>query len=223
MEKGRSCLGVVACFSSFWRCITTRHLAWGIGFFGLFSFCVALAWEHSGAKPCILCHVERWMFLAGGLLAFVPLFFRGLTAQRLLALTTAVWCGLVVVVFYHYGIQMRWFHLPNACHFSMPDVSIVMLERLLSTRTQAACSNIPFSFLGQPPTFYILFTALKLAILGLWGFLRRAPQAMKKSTASAKRSGGTAKASTAKTKGTDHRVKSPSKRAKPRARRPKGS
>lgn len=142
-------------------------------FLGISAFAIGLLWESTGATPCILCKLERWLFLSAGLCATLPLLtYRVVTKQRLTLFGTTIWCSLCVTFFRHYGIQMKWFSLPHACHFSLPQTDLLTLEKMLASRIQIQCDHMPFLFLGQPPTFYLFFLCAGAMLFSMWLFIR---------------------------------------------------
>lgn len=151
---------------------SVHQLALFSGILGITAFLASLAWQWIGAVPCILCTLERHIFLVGGTLSLLALAFDGQNGQRFLSFSITAWLCLAIVSFRHMGIQEGWFSLPKACKAAIPLMDINKLEAFLSSREQSSCDTIPFTVLGLPPTFFILGVALFLAALCFWGFLK---------------------------------------------------
>ena len=154
--------------------INPKHVGLFVGLFGIAGFLAALVWQMLGATPCFLCLVERYLFLAAGIVALISFGCPGLCAQRLLACSGTLWICLSFTAFYHMGIQFRWFRAPSVCQASsLPlEDSIEALEAFLSSKTQVSCTAIEFTFLGLPPTFYLLGVASCFTLLCFWAFVK---------------------------------------------------
>ncbi|MEH0002028.1 MAG: disulfide bond formation protein B [Holosporaceae bacterium] len=155
--------------------INPRHIGLFVGLFGISGFLAAVLWQMLGATPCFLCLVERYLFLAGGLVALATFRCSALCAQRLLACSGTLWACLSFTTFYHMGIQFRWLRAPSVCQASsLPlEDSVEALEAFLSSKTQVSCTAIEFTFLGLPPTFYLLGVASCFTLFCFWGFTQK--------------------------------------------------
>jgi len=136
-------------------------------FFGIGGFFISFLWQWLGATPCYLCILERWTFLEAGLFATPVLFISStLWQQRLLAISGASWLGLMIILAYHMGIQFKWFSLPHYCQSAVPlEGNPLDILVYLTQKPQTTCDAIEFTFLGLPPTFYMLILSSFLTVL----------------------------------------------------------
>ena len=136
-----------------------------VAFSGIGACIAAFVWESLGAIPCLLCKVERLVFLAAGVSALLSL----LGARKIfLWLSALFWFGASGVLFTHMGIQLGWFPLPQVCRVDIPLTSAEAIEKALLAKPQVSCDTIEFTLFGLPPTFYLLGFALVMLSACLW-------------------------------------------------------
>lgn len=143
---------------------------------GLGFFISALIWEFLGAQPCSFCLIERRLFLLGGVICMLGLNFRKFWYPYVSAATALVWSFLSIVLIRHVGVQYKWFSLPQTCKAKIPWGNVDAMARFLSTKPQATCDQIEFTFLGLAPTVYLLIIGLGLFFVFGWGFFKEKDQ-----------------------------------------------
>lgn len=148
----------------------------GVAFLGSFAWLVGQGLEVYGKWPaCRLCHVERWIFLAMGLMAFLRIFMKVLRRSK--GWSNFLGGGVILlclmgsgVAGYHTALQFHWIALPSFCQLPTADT----LEQFMALPS-ATCDQWTLSFLYLPLPLYLCVGWLVLA-LGSARFLKSPPR-----------------------------------------------
>jgi disulfide bond formation protein DsbB len=117
--------------------------------------------EHFPA--CILCHVERWIFLAGGIASFFAgLWWPRFSSKLACGVACFTWLGGSAVALYHSAIQFHLLPLPHFCTIQEAD----SLDSFLKT-SSISCDQRSLELFGIPVPLYLaaLFTVYALLCL----------------------------------------------------------
>ena len=131
---------------------------------GIMGFIVGQLLEDSfGIRGCLLCHIERWVLLAGGIFSllagvFWPSLFGLLMAYHILF----VWIGGGLTALYHAGVQYHLLPLPSFCSVQNAQT----LTEFLSM-PKVSCDQRTLELFSIPASVYlsILFAVLSLVCI----------------------------------------------------------
>jgi disulfide bond formation protein DsbB len=151
--------------------ITPFWILLGMTGMGVGAFFLGSLLENYGNFPaCILCHVERWIFLLGGVLAFLTWIWRKAKGGVwLCALLSLVWCVGSGIGFYHAAIQYHFLEKPSFCH--VKEVEGDSLDSQLANflaEPKASCDQRTLDIFSIPASLYIGVTLLISGIVGFW-------------------------------------------------------
>ena len=119
-----------------------------------------------GLKPCVLCHYQRYAYIAAlafGLLGLfaAPRLLTGLAGLAFLA-------GAAIAVF-HIGVEQQWWEGTAGCHAPALnlDASIEELRNSLLNTEFVACDKIAWSLFGISMAGYNALFSLIFALASL--------------------------------------------------------
>ena len=139
-------------------------------FAALFTALMAQYW--GGLAPCILCHYQRYPYVAGLLVALVAALFwpsRWLAALGILCIAAS---GAVAV--FHVGVEQQWWAGTNACAGTPIDIGQDpgSFIQALQTQPLVRCDRPAWTWAGISMTGYNLLYAV--TGVGLLAYLARA-------------------------------------------------
>ncbi|MGL5784327.1 MAG: disulfide bond formation protein B [Alphaproteobacteria bacterium] len=140
-------------------------ILFSIGCFGLFGASIALeVWGEFSS--CVLCKVERFFFLGGGMFAGLTCFMGDRKLLLSLKFLSVVWFGGAGVALYHTAVQQHWVEIPSFCRVQEPAGETVeeMAENLLKLR-HIPCDQITLSLGGIPAPVYLIFLMTILGVI----------------------------------------------------------
>jgi disulfide bond formation protein DsbB len=149
-----------------------------VGCLGIFGGSLAL--EMWGQVPaCMLCKLERFFFLGGGIFAGLACFVGKKKLLCSLKLLSVVWFGGAGVALYHTAIQHHWIAAPGFCRVQEPEGKTVqeMAENLLNIR-HIPCDQVTLSLGGISAPVYLIVLMTALGVISwnmgrISGFLCR--------------------------------------------------
>lgn len=157
--------------------ITSRSLLIIILIICLGVFIMANVMEHYfGVQACKLCHYERTVFMATGVIAFLGLLFPKHSRYWTILILGLAFLGGFALAGYHVAVQQHWVSLPSFCaanDFSAFDSVEALKEQLLNTPF-VRCDQITWSLFGLSLAAYNALLSLFLALLcGAWLWKQR--------------------------------------------------
>ncbi len=163
--------------------ITNRNLALLIGFGMALAVGTALGFQHIGGYiPCKLCLEQRTAyyvgvpFMIGTAIAAShgtrPRLVKALFGIGVLLMIWTMWLGI-----YHAGVEWAWWAGPDDCAGASSTVSEAgsLLDSL--SQRPPSCDQAAGRFLGISFAGWNVLAAAMLALLCLYGALRRQPDA----------------------------------------------
>lgn len=133
---------------------------------GIMGFLVGqLLEDYFGIKGCLLCHIERWVLLAGGIFSLLAGMFLSSVFGLLMAYDALfAWIGGSLTALYHAGVQYHLFPLPPFC--SVQDAQT--LTEFLSM-SKISCDQRTLELFSVPASVYlsILFAVLSMVCINV--------------------------------------------------------
>ena len=128
-----------------------------------------------GLQPCILCHYQRYAYIAAIVLAVIALALAGRPGpnRALVGLCGAVFLAGAAVAAYNVGVEQGWI-TPSAACLGLPEAdSIEALRAQLNSTSAARCDEVPWSLFGVSlagwniPASLVLAAGSAYAAIGL--------------------------------------------------------
>ncbi len=116
-----------------------------------------------GLKPCVLCHYQRYAFIAALALGVIGLF----AAPRLLTgLAGLAFLTGAAIAMFHVGVEQQWWEGTAGCHTPEInlDASIDELRNSLLNTEFVACDKIAWSLFGISMAGYNALFSLIFAL-----------------------------------------------------------
>ena len=122
-----------------------------------------------GIQGCRLCHIERWMMLAGGIFSLLT----WMTWTSLFGLFAAynalfVWIAGCFTTLYHVGIQYHLFHVPTFCAVKNAET----LSEFLST-PKISCDQRTLELFSIPSSVYLSILFAVLSVVSIYVLRKR--------------------------------------------------
>lgn len=133
----------------------------------------ALASQYwGGLQPCVLCHYQRYAFVAAGGFGLLALVLAARPAARLAALGLAglsFLTGAAIAVF-HVGVEQQWWQGTDECYAPSLDAnqSIEELREALLNTSFVSCADVPWSLFGISMAGYNVVVSILLGLATLW-------------------------------------------------------
>ena len=133
----------------------------------------ALASEHwGGLKPCVLCHYQRYAYVAAGALGLLGVLFAGRAALRgaLIALAGLIFLTGTGIAAFHVGVEQKWWRGTAECHAPALDLTLSideLREQMLATDF-VPCDEVQWALFGISLAGYNVVISLVLAVASLW-------------------------------------------------------
>jgi len=128
--------------------------------------------HYFGVLGCPLCHYERDIFIAGGLISLLSFILLPQRFQHYAILLLGfVFLGGALLAGYHVAVQQNWVSLPSFCasnDFSAFESVEALREQLLKTPF-VRCDQVTWSLFGLSLAAYNALISLCLALL-CWGW-----------------------------------------------------
>lgn len=160
-----------------------------LAFVAIFVFCAGLIGfglilQHlEGIEPCPLCIIQRYGFVACGILALVAALHDPQTAVR------RVYAGLVLMAAVAGGsvsVRQVWLqHYPPDTSVCGPDLQYMLQSFPLSDslpmlfRGDGDCSKVDWTFLSLSIAEWALISFTLISVVSLWQFWRRIPEGLR--------------------------------------------
>jgi disulfide bond formation protein DsbB len=125
-----------------------------------------------GLRPCVLCHYQRYAYVAALLAGLAALLLGGAPRLGRLAIAAAGLAFLTGagIAAFHVGVEQHWWRGTAACH--APDfnasLSVAELREQLMNTDFVACDQIPWELFGISIAGFNLLASLGLAALTFW-------------------------------------------------------
>lgn len=113
-----------------------------------------------GLQPCVLCHYQRYAFVAALVLALIGLFARPRLFLALAGLTFLTGAGIAA---FHVGVEQGWWQGTAGCHAPAFDLnaSVDEMREALMNTDFVPCDKVAWSLFGiSMAGFNVLFSLL---------------------------------------------------------------
>jgi disulfide bond formation protein DsbB len=146
--------------------LTTRNFAAAVLLASAAVLGVALLSQYwGGLRPCELCLLQRWPWVAAIAISLVALFAGARGALPWLALAlAAVFVVGAGLAFYHVGVEQHWFAGPSTCTAGAGKATTLEeLKRQLSATAPVLCDKVQWSLFGVSLAGWNLLASLGMA------------------------------------------------------------
>lgn len=158
------------------HCVSSRALGWLLVLGGALPLGFALVAQYGfGLPPCHFCLLQRYPYALPLLAGMLWLLLRPRAALRraLLGVAALGWVATAGLGLYHTGIERGWVAYRGGCVADMrAAASLEDLRAQVLAAPRISCADAAASFLGLSMASWNSITALGLALLSGFAYLR---------------------------------------------------